>query len=158
MAQYVLYCKKRIKEGKKESMKDGVMIFDEVKVISRLMWNSRNQQLIGLSMTHSDMSSLADIYQSLGDDDTHVQQTSYILQFLWRDLTSEYDIVGPYFTYPKPMESKFVMACVYESVKLFHIYGLKTSAMVRQAIYQLSRQLMAILEYILSCKVDISAV
>ena len=29
-------------EGKQESKGDGVLIFDEVKVISRLMWNSRS--------------------------------------------------------------------------------------------------------------------
>ena len=27
--------------------------------------------------------------------DSAVEQTSYIMQFLWRDLTSSYDIVGP---------------------------------------------------------------
>ena len=128
VAQYILHCQQRIQDGKKELMKDGVMIFDEVKVISRLMWNSRNQQLIGLSMTHSDQSSLANIYQLLEEE--HIQQTSYILQFLWRDLTSDYDIVGPYFTCSSTMESKFVLSCVYGSIKLFHMHGLKTSLIV----------------------------
>lgn len=63
VAQYVLFCQKLRGEGKKESKKDGVLIFDEVKVISRLMWNSRNQRIIGLSMSHLEQSSLADIYQ-----------------------------------------------------------------------------------------------
>ena len=48
---------------KKESKKDGVLIFDEVKVINRLMWNSRSQKLIGLCMSHQEQSSLADIFQ-----------------------------------------------------------------------------------------------
>ena len=48
------------------------------------------------------------------------KQTSYILQFLWRDLTSDFDIVGLYFI----SESKFVLACVLE---LFQSHGLKTS-------------------------------
>ncbi len=30
----------------------------------------------------------------------------YILQFLWRDLTSSFDVVGPYFTSNGPLESK----------------------------------------------------
>ena len=50
-------------ETKKESKKDGVLIFDEVKVINRLMWNSRSQKLIGLCMSHHEQSSLADIFQ-----------------------------------------------------------------------------------------------
>ena len=126
VAQYVLYCQQRLKEGKKESMKERVIIFDEVKVVSRLMWNSRNQKLIGLSMNSDNQSSLADIYQLL-DGDRAAQQTSYILQFLWRDLTSDYDIIGPYFTYSKSMESKFIISCVYETIKLFYLHGLNTS-------------------------------
>jgi len=58
------------------------------------------------------------------------QQASYIPQFLWRDLTSEFDIVGPYFTASSSMEGKFVMACVLETVKLFQFYGMKTSLLV----------------------------
>ena len=48
-------------------------------------------------MTSKDMSSLTDVCQLLLTPQTPAQ-TSYILQFLWRDLTSGYDIVGPYFT------------------------------------------------------------
>ena len=46
-------------------------------------------------MDHHYMCSLADVYQCLESD--KASQTSYILQFLWRDLTSSFDIVGPYF-------------------------------------------------------------
>lgn len=84
VAQFLLHCQERQKEGK-ESQKMGVLIFDEVKVINRLLWNSRSQTVIGLSLSHVDQSSLADIYEMLNDDRVH--QTSYILQFLWRDLT-----------------------------------------------------------------------
>ena len=73
-----------------------MLVFDEVKVVSRLMWirNSRNQQIIGLAMSPDDMSSLHDIYMTY-DEDTKTEQTSYVLQFLWKDLTSKFDIVGP---------------------------------------------------------------
>ena len=64
-------------EGKKESKSDGVLIFDEV-VISRLMWNSRSQTLIGLSMTHEEMASLADIYKTICDNG-YAAQTTHIL-------------------------------------------------------------------------------
>lgn len=92
------------------------------------MWNSRSQTLIGLAMDHQDLCSLADVFQLLDDD--RVKQTSYILQFMWRDLTSKYDIVGPYFTHSKTMESKFVLACILETVKLFQLHGIKTSLLV----------------------------
>ena len=46
-------------------------------------------------------------------------QTSYILQFLWRDLTNCYDIVHLYYTSAASVEVKFVVACVFETIKLF---------------------------------------
>ena len=61
-------------------------------------------------MTSNDQASLHDIYQFLSEDKD--LQTSYILQFLWRDLTSSFDIVGPYYTASGSLESKFVLACV----------------------------------------------
>lgn len=128
VAQFVLFCQQRKKEGKKESQKDGVLIFDEVKVVSRLMWNSRSQTMVGLAMDHHEQCSLADVYQMF--DGENAKQTSYILQFLWRDLTSNFDIVGPYFTSSKTMEGKFVLACVMETVQLFQLHGLKTSLLV----------------------------
>uniref|UniRef100_A0A1X7U160 Uncharacterized protein n=1 Tax=Amphimedon queenslandica TaxID=400682 RepID=A0A1X7U160_AMPQE len=80
VAEFVPHCQRTVLQGKKESMKDGVLIFDEVKVINRLMWNSRSQTLIGLSMTHEQMASIGDIFQTI--DDESVLQTSHILQFL----------------------------------------------------------------------------
>ena len=80
-------------------------------------------------MSHTDQSSLADIYQLLYRD--CIQQTSYILHFHWRDLTSDFDTVGPYFTCSKTMESKFVLlSCVYETIKLFYMHGLNTFLIV----------------------------
>lgn len=129
VAQYVLFkaeCKKKDKHPPKS---DGVLVFDEVKVACQLMWNSRNQTLTGLAMTSKHMSSLTDAYQLLQTPQTPAQ-TSYILQFLWRDLTSGYDIVGPYFTCAESVNCKFILACVLESIKLFQHHGLKTSLLV----------------------------
>jgi len=92
------------------------------------MWNSRNHQLIDLAMNPKDMASLNDICKILKDPE--VNATSYILQFLWRDLTSYYDIVGPYFTSASTVESKFVSACVFETITLFQHHDLKKSVLV----------------------------
>ena len=56
--------------------------------------------------------------------------TTYVVQFLWRDLKSSFDIVGPYFTSSGTTESKFILSCVMETIKLFHLYGFKTSVLV----------------------------
>ena len=80
-------------------------------------------------MTSKDMSSLNDVYRILTEPNSP-SQTSYILQFLWRDLTSSYDIVGPYFTSLDSVDGKIVLSCVMETVKLFQIHRLNTSLLV----------------------------
>ena len=129
VARYVLFKEQCRGAGKQESRTDGVLIFDEVKVACQLMWNLRSHQLMGLAMTHKELPSLNVIYRLLKDPEA-VQQTSYILQFLWCDLTSEFDIVGPYFTNSPTMENKFVMACIMETIQLFQFHGVKTSLLV----------------------------
>ena len=66
-----------------EPQGDGVLILDEVKVISRLMWNSRSQRIIGLAMGPEEMSSMHDVHQVV-DEEGAAKQTSYIMQFLWQ--------------------------------------------------------------------------
>lgn len=129
VARYIVFKEQCRQAGKQEPKSDGVLIFDEVKVACQLMWNSRSHQLMGLTMTHKDQASLNDIYRLLREPEA-AEQTSYILQFLWRDLTSEFDIVGPYFTASSSLESKFVISCVLETIKLFQLHGLTTSLLV----------------------------
>ena len=63
--QYVLFKAECEKKGKYPPKSDDVLMFDEVKVASQLMWNSRNQTLTGLAMISKDMSSFTDVYQLL---------------------------------------------------------------------------------------------
>ena len=107
-------------ENKPSPKSAGVLIFDEVKVVSSLMWNSRSHKIIGLAMTVEAQASLHDVFQ-LFDKDHRVKQTSYILQFLWRDLTSSFDIVGPYFTSEETMTAKVISSCVFKTIRLFHV-------------------------------------
>ena len=51
-------------------MSDGILIFDEVEVIS-LIWNSRSHHLVGLAR-----------YFNLVDLTQHIKRTNYVLQFL----------------------------------------------------------------------------
>ena len=73
------------------------MIADEVKVAAKLHWNSRDDSLVGHSMTADEMSTLKDLYLSLEEDPT-VKKADYILQTLWRDHSTNLDILGPYYT------------------------------------------------------------
>lgn len=129
VSRYLAFKGECKKFGKQEPRGDGALIFDEVKVACQLMWNSRSHKLMGLAMTSKDLASLNDVYSLLQNSEAN-KQTSCVLQFLWRDLTSEYDIVGPYFTCSSSVEGKFVLACVLETVKLFQSHGLKTSVLM----------------------------
>jgi len=107
-------------EKKRKPLSTGILIFDEVKVVSSLMWNSRSHRIIGLAMTEELQASLHDVFQ-LFDQDHRTKQTNYILQFLWRDLTSSFDIVGPYYTSNETMPAKFICSCVFQTLKLFKV-------------------------------------
>jgi len=129
VSRYLVYKEECKQLGKQEPQADGAIIFDEVKVACQLVWNSRNNQLMGLAMTPKDLASLNDVYALLKNPEAD-KQTSYILQFIWRDLTSKFDIVGPYYTSPSTVDCQFVVACVFETIELFQLYGLKTSVLV----------------------------
>ena len=126
---FQIFRDEKLKKGEHEPKADGVLIFDEVKVVSSLLWNSRSQKIVGLAMTTEDQASLHDIYRTL-DGTESTRQTSYILQFLWRDLTSSFDIVGPFFTCCGSLASKFIIACILETLRLFQMYGFTTSVLV----------------------------
>ena len=72
----------------------GVLIFDEVKVVAKLHWNSRYDALVGHIMTAQEMSTLCDLYMKL-DKEEAPANTDYVMQTLWRDITSDCDIIGP---------------------------------------------------------------
>jgi len=117
VSRYLAFREECKRLGKQDPKGDGALIFDEVKVACQLVWNSHSHQLMGLAMTSKNLVSLNDVYSLLQKSDAS-KQTSYILQFLWRDLTSVFDIVGPYFTCSSTVEGKFVLACILESVKV----------------------------------------
>ena len=107
---------------------EGVLIFDEVKVGLNVQWNSRNNEFVGHAMTSEEMTTLHDVYQALDVDKT--AKTSYVLQTLWRDLSSDYDIIGPYYTSEGGLKSKFLLACLYDAMRQFHQFNFKVVAVV----------------------------
>ena len=80
-------------------------------------------------MSSEDFSSLHDIYDGLTLND-NCQKTSYVIQFLWRDLTSSYDVIGPYFTIPSTMEARFLHGIVIRTILAFCKFGFETKALL----------------------------
>ena len=109
--QYNSYKEERVKNGLPRPVAEGVLIWDEVKVQfqstliviiyyvtqvqSRLIWNSSNSSILGYAMSSEDFISFHDVYDGISEDE-RCQKTMYMLQFLWRDLSSDFNVVGPY--------------------------------------------------------------
>ena len=68
------------------------------------------------------------MYEALEVEKT--SKTSYVLQTLWRDLSSDYDIIGPYYTSEGGLKSKFLLACLYDAMRQFHQFNFKVVAVV----------------------------
>lgn len=61
------------------------------------MWNCKSNELVGFSIQPSDLMTLDDVYEHIKTDEViGDDEGRYILQVLWRDQTSVYDVIGPY--------------------------------------------------------------
>lgn len=101
--------------GKKPPISEGVLIADEVKVAAKLHWNSRNDSIVGHSMTADEMATLQDLYK----DDMQASKADYILQTLWRDTSSNCDIVGPYYSSCGGFKAKHMISCISSNLRAF---------------------------------------
>ena len=126
---YEQYKKDQVSNGHLQPQAFGTLIFDEVRVQGKVVWNSKNNQIIGVAMTPNDLPSLQDIYTSLNDDQ-NIQETRYILQFVWRDLTGNFDVVGPHYTSSDGFDAKFTLACLFDAMFLFETYDFHVGAIV----------------------------
>ena len=75
-------------------------------------------------MNAEDKASLHDEYE-LFHKDKPVEQTACIMQFLWWDFTSCYDIVGPYYTSLDDFTAKVIHTCALETIHLFQVSYIK---------------------------------
>lgn len=96
---------------------------------SQIIWNSRDSSIKGFALSSDDLKSLHDVYEGLNSEEA-CQKTAYILQFLWRDLTSNFDVVGPYFTLPSTIEAKQLHAYLTDTMTIFHHYGFHIRGLV----------------------------
>jgi hypothetical protein len=121
--KYRSYQEECIQKGIKKPKGDGVLILDEVKVMGKVAWNSKNGKMVGLAMDPKDIPTLADL-----DPDNYEEEdraAEYFLQFLWRDLTSNFDVIGPHYSTVRTMDCAFTMACLMDALLAFQSFGFK---------------------------------
>ncbi len=73
-------------------------------------------------MSSEEFISLHDVYQGLSNDE-RCRKTTYMLQLIWRDLSSDFDVVGPYFNCPYTMETQFLLSIVVRTMLAFCRFG-----------------------------------
>lgn len=116
------------KKGRPEPLGFGAVIFDETKVQSKILFDMNGGTVKGFAMTPEELPFLHDIFESV--DPSRNIKASYILQFIWRDLTSSYSIIGPHFACEKSWDHSFLYDCVMRTVKLFSLYKFRVRVLV----------------------------
>ena len=80
-------------------------------------------------MTQSDLISLSDVYEELCEE--KLKKTTYIIfQFLWRDVSSKFDLIGPYFTSESGLDARFTTACLFEVLRALECVGFNVIGLV----------------------------
>ena len=95
----------------------------------KLLWSSRNQKFIGHVMSHDELSSLCDVYKTLSPD-YRGRQTSYFSQTLWRDITSDFDVIGPHYSSDCMFSHDVLCRVLVDAIQQFYLCGFKTLAVV----------------------------
>ena len=55
-------------------------------------------------------------------------KATHVFQFLWRDLSSGFDVIGLYFKSEAGMKHQFVMTCILNAIYALHLYGFEVMA------------------------------
>ena len=97
-------------------------------MIGKVAMNMKNEKFLGLAMTEDEFHNLHDVFQTLQSTDP--VPAEYTLQFLWRDMTSSYDIIGPYFSVKATVDHPIVVKTLMETIRAFSNFGLKTACVV----------------------------
>ena len=93
----------------------------------QVAYNRKSCEIQGYVMSKEDLPSLHDVFSAF---DVSSQKTNYILQFLWRDLTSSFDMIGPYFTSAKQVDCGFILEQLTSTIQSLSQFGFRTLAIV----------------------------
>ena len=72
---------------------------------------------------------LHDVYEGLCEDE-RCQKTCYIVQFLWRDLSSSFDVVGTYFNCSSSLEMQALHSMVSRRMLAFSRFSFHIRALL----------------------------
>ena len=94
----------------------------------KVAWNLKGAGITGFSTSKDELKALHDVFSATVEPGA--QKASYIVQFLWRDLTSNFDLIAPYFPVGSSMKSSVLQEFVMLSLKALTSYGFKVSILL----------------------------
>ena len=94
----------------------------------KVAWNLKGAGITGFSASEDELKVLHDVFSVAVQPGA--QKASYIVQFLWRDVTSSFDLIGPYFPVGSSMESNALQEFVMLTLKALTSYSFKVSILL----------------------------
>ena len=94
----------------------------------KVAWNLKGAGITGFSTSENELKILHDVFSAAVQPGA--QKANYIVQFLWRDLTSGFDLIGPYFPIGGSITSSVLQELVMLSLKALTSYGFKVSILL----------------------------
>ncbi|XP_022803817.1 chymotrypsinogen B-like [Stylophora pistillata] len=91
----------------------------------KVPWSLKGGGITSFTMVEDELPVLHDVFSSVIQ--SGCQKASYIVQFLWCDLTSGFDLIGPLFPVPKSMYANILQQFFMLCLKSFHAYGCRVS-------------------------------
>lgn len=88
-----------------------------------------SSKITGYAMSPEEIPWLHGVFMTV-QDDFDERKTSYILQFLWRDLTSSFDVIGSYLTCAGSWDHQCLLRCVFWTLQVFTLYDFKVRVFV----------------------------
>ena len=84
---------------------------------------------VGVAMSQEDYCQIKDIF-SESVDNNESKPAQYIVQFLWRDLSADFDIIGSYYSSSQHITQQFLMSCLMDTMRVFQAYGFSITCLV----------------------------
>ena len=122
-------CDENIKQEKKKPIGEGALVFDEVKIIDKLVWNIKGKMFVGVAISQEDYCQITDIF-SESVDNNEPKPAQYIVQFLWRYISTDFDIIGPYYSSSQHITQQFLMNCLMDTMRVFQAHDFSVTCLV----------------------------
>ena|SRR5277367_5368190 len=82
-------------------------------------------------MTKEECSSLVDLYEKPAPNNkSKLDGASYVVQFIWRDLFSKFDVIGPYYSLESAVTADVLSGMFFKSLTSFQSCGFKVLACI----------------------------